>query len=229
MGELLDLLPINTPATYAGRLDPLAQGVCIMLSGPDRHRKQEFLDLDKEYIVEMVFGISTDTLDPLGIITRQSNQSMVTEQNILAALPDFMPSYFQQPPRFSSIPIDGQPSFSHAKKKTGKAPDARLVQIPSIEFLGLRQISLADLAHDSLRRTKSVQGEFRQPEIKASWRKVTANSSPELSVCKLRVTCGSGTYMRSLARDLGMKLDTPALAMRITRTRVGHFTLPFAE
>ncbi len=228
MGELLKSLPINTPATYAGRLDPLATGVCIVLSGSDRHHKQEFLDLDKEYIVEIVFGIGTDTLDPLGIITA-INPKSITAENIQAHFLSLTPRYSQQPPRYSSIPIDGQPSFSHAKKKTNKAPNARLVQISKIELLAMHQLSTTNLVHESLERIGQVKGDFRQEEIKKSWKEMIKNLAPELSVCKLRVTCGSGTYMRSLARDLGMKLDTPALALRITRTRVGQFSLPFAE
>jgi tRNA pseudouridine55 synthase len=41
----------------------------------------------------------------------------------------------------------------------------------------------------------------------------------------LRVHCGSGTYIRSLAHDLGQKLGTGALLSRLTRTRVGNFLL----
>jgi tRNA pseudouridine55 synthase len=42
---------------------------------------------------------------------------------------------------------------------------------------------------------------------------------------RLRITCGKGTYIRSLARDLGSALGTIAMCSRLTRTRVGGFTI----
>jgi tRNA U55 pseudouridine synthase TruB len=53
--------------TYAGRLDPLAEGVLLVLAGEAVHRKEEFLNLKKEYEVEVLFGVGTDTFDVLGI------------------------------------------------------------------------------------------------------------------------------------------------------------------
>ncbi|MEI7513657.1 MAG: hypothetical protein WCJ74_03505, partial [bacterium] len=57
----------NVPMTYAGRLDPLAEGVLLVLTGKEVHRKEEFLNLRKEYEVEVLFGFETDTFDVLGL------------------------------------------------------------------------------------------------------------------------------------------------------------------
>jgi tRNA pseudouridine55 synthase len=45
---------------------------------------------------------------------------------------------------------------------------------------------------------------------------------PELQI---RVKCGSGTYIRSLARDIGEKLETGAYLKALTRTAVGDFAI----
>lgn len=45
---------------------------------------------------------------------------------------------------------------------------------------------------------------------------------PEL---QLRILCGSGTYVRSLGRDLAQALGTQAVMSRLCRTRVGQFRL----
>jgi tRNA pseudouridine55 synthase len=42
---------------------------------------------------------------------------------------------------------------------------------------------------------------------------------------RLRVDCGRGTYIRSLARDIGEKLDTGGYLTQLCRTRVGVFTM----
>ena len=44
----------------------------------------------------------------------------------------------------------------------------------------------------------------------------------------LRVVCGPGVYIRSLARDLGEVLQTGAFLSDLKRTRVGQFTIETA-
>ncbi len=48
------------------------------------------------------------------------------------------------------------------------------------------------------------------------------DASKQLTV---RVVCGKGTYIRSLARDLGRALDTGAFLTALRRTRVGDFNV----
>lgn len=42
---------------------------------------------------------------------------------------------------------------------------------------------------------------------------------------RLEVECGSGTYMRSLGRDIGLALGTHALMVGLERTRIGDFRI----
>lgn len=48
---------------------------------------------------------------------------------------------------------------------------------------------------------------------------------PVLDV-NVRISCSSGTYIRALARDLGMTLGVGGYLTRLRRTRVGRFALP---
>ncbi len=45
---------------------------------------------------------------------------------------------------------------------------------------------------------------------------------PELSI---EITCGKGTYIRSLARDIGLALGTGGMLRSLRRTRVGPYTI----
>ncbi|MEK7120642.1 MAG: hypothetical protein AAB840_00955, partial [Patescibacteria group bacterium] len=56
----------NKKMTYAGRLDPMAEGVLIILTDEDVHIKDNFLRLDKEYEFEVLWAVSSDTHDILG-------------------------------------------------------------------------------------------------------------------------------------------------------------------
>lgn len=52
--------------------------------------------------------------------------------------------------------------------------------------------------------------------------------SPDSDTARFRVTCGKGTYVRSLARDLAVALGTVGHVTELRRTRVGKFTLESA-
>lgn len=49
--------------------------------------------------------------------------------------------------------------------------------------------------------------------------------SCDLPVIEIKVTCGKGTYIRALARDIGFALDSGAHLTALKRTKVGAFGL----
>jgi tRNA pseudouridine55 synthase len=46
-----------------------------------------------------------------------------------------------------------------------------------------------------------------------------------LPVIKVRIVCSKGTYIRALARDIGVALQSGAHLIALERTRIGHVTL----
>lgn len=46
-----------------------------------------------------------------------------------------------------------------------------------------------------------------------------------MPVCRLKVTCGKGTYIRSLANDLGLALSSRAHLSALRRTETGQFSV----
>ncbi len=74
-------------------------------------------------------------------------------------------------------------------------------------------------AHDLARKGKEVAIAPRTVRIDAI--RVLAYAWPWLHV---EVDCGKGTYIRSIARDLGEKLGCGGLVQTLRRTRVGPFT-----
>ncbi len=62
---------------HAGTLDPLAEGVLIILTDKDTKKQKEFLNKEKTYITDIGFGIYTDTYDlefiPEVVITSEDN------------------------------------------------------------------------------------------------------------------------------------------------------------
>jgi tRNA pseudouridine55 synthase len=74
-------------------------------------------------------------------------------------------------------------------------------------------------AHDLARQGKDVPLAARPVRIDAV--RVTGYEWPFLDI---EVDCGKGTYIRSIARDLGAKLGVGGLVQTLRRTRVGPFT-----
>ena len=89
------------------------------------------------------------------------------------------------------------------------------VEIYLIERLGEREISGQDLSRQAIEKIRLVRGEFRQNEIIETWLKSgQVYEYEKFKVLSLRVACSSGTYMRSLAHNMG------GLALSIKRTKI---------
>lgn len=75
-------------------------------------------------------------------------------------------------------------------------------------------------AYKMARKGQEVKLEPREVEIKE-----IEILSYEYPIIKLRIVCGKGVYIRSLARDLGEKLGTGGYIKSLVRTRVGEFRI----
>jgi tRNA pseudouridine55 synthase len=106
-------------------------------------------------------------------------------------------------------------------------PERRAVEGALAEFVGeIAQVppaySAAKVtgrrAYDLARQGEAVALEARRVRIDGI--DVLAYAYPQLEI---EVRCGKGTYIRSLARDLGERLGCGALIATLRRTRVGPF------
>lgn len=66
--QVLRSLSPTMKRSYAGRLDPLAHGVLIVLEGKHTLKQEEYQHHDKTYIFEYILGIHTDSYDLLGMV-----------------------------------------------------------------------------------------------------------------------------------------------------------------
>lgn len=206
------------PVTYAGRLDPMAEGVLLLLSGDDVHKKDDYLHLDKEYEIDVVLGLVTDTGDLLGLPT---TGTVPDEKNISETILSFIGTHEQSYPIFSSRTVAGKQLHEYGREGTHVELPSHLVTIQNIEIISHDQIAFADLADQAIRATENIIGDFRQSLIAGAWKNI--QQEVLLPRYMLRVTCSSGTYMRQLAIDIGKRLNAVACTSRIVRTRVGKY------
>ncbi len=217
----------SIPLSYAGRLDPLAEGVLLVLVGEGNKERERYLNLPKTYEYELVFGIETDTHDVLGI-PRVRDMSMVEGKAVEEWLQGTKGDIVQTYPAFSSKPFKGMPLFMHAKAGTvsnDELPE-HSVTVYSHTLIDMSVVGGDMILSKALHATGMVSGEFRQNLIAEKWNELApVISHKNFSIARIQLTCGSGTYVRAFARDIGEALGVGAFAFRIVRTAVGEYTV----
>jgi len=235
---------IYEKVTYAGRLDPMASGLLLVLSGDDVHKKDSMLEHTKTYEFTILLGAATDTGDILGKVVEVASAEILSESKYKKVIESFKKTYKQPYPLYSSKTVDGKPLWTYARE--GVKPDVvptHSVTISRCVLNNVETISSVDLLEQILSRIEPVVGDFRQEEILKLWRSFfdgeissspygrgrpgggTSINSRGFVLLSCTADVSSGTYIRQLAVDIGAKLGIPALAYNIVRTQVGPYTI----
>lgn len=180
---------------HTGTLDPFATGVMTVLVGKAT-RLAQFLDKDvKEYEAVMRLGFETDTGDRTGV-----------------------PS-----PGFR-VPSSKQMSGVHIENVL-KEFRGEIEQVPPMysakKVEGRKLYELARAGKEIERKPITIN--IYELEL----RNGGSRSDSELGTwnLELRVLCSAGTYIRTLAGDIGRRLGTGAHLEELRRTRSGKFML----
>jgi tRNA pseudouridine55 synthase len=209
-------IPIKTPMTYAGRLDPAAEGILLILVGDECKKKEEYLGLDKEYQIEVLFGAETDTQDSLGIIKRinvENVQRVPGRKDPEIDYKKYVGKFTQEYPTYSSKMI--------AVKEFPDEVPTKDVEIYSIKKLHEYEVTGHEAAVHALEIVEKVDGNFRQQDIGEEWFAFGQEfGNFPFKVVTLLVKCSSGTYMRSLAERMGKDAGNGAFAYSIKRTAI---------
>lgn len=211
---------------YAGRLDPMAHGVMIYLVGDETKQRDRFQKMTKVYKTKIIFGIETDTYDPMGIITKTTKNISIDDiKNVAFKYSNEIQGLrLQKYPPFSYPKINGEPMYKLAREGRLKKEDIpeKEIFIYSSQFTNFRKENINTLVDDITAKVAKVDGDFRQQEIKSDWKNL---SDFEVVIADAKFEVSSGTYIRSLAHEVGLMAKTGALAYDILRTRVGDYEL----
>ena len=218
--------------TYAGRLDPMASGLLLVLAGEKVKNQEKYLKLDKEYEFEVLFGFATDTYDILGKIlsskiSRLRNGQVTNigrlEKNIKANLKFFRGKWKQKYPLYSSKTVKGKQLWQYGRENLEPEIPEREVMVKKLQLSGVKTITSQKLLQNIEKRVAKVSGDFRQKEILKTWRQNLNVQHSALNIASFKIKCSSGTYVRGIADLLGAKMSVPALAFSIKRTKIGKF------
>ena len=229
----------DVSASYAGRLDPMASGRLLVLLGEECKRQKEYTKLDKEYEIEVLLDVGSDTGDALGLVEYADKKTPVDNfSRIDEILKAEEGSHVRPYPHYSSKTVKGKPLFLYALEGMLGSIEVptHTEHIYKIEFGGLTSLPAVKLSQrietflaktpTSNEPSKALGADFRIDAVRASWETLLKESGDrDFVILSLRVTCASGTYMRSLAPRIGEALATRALALSIHRTKIGTRTI----
>ena len=167
---------------HAGTLDPFAEGILVVCTGKMTKKVSSIMEMEKEYVVDIILGKRTDTLDSTGKITAIKKCPSLNGKIIDKVLNQFIGEIDQIPPMFSALKHKGKRMYSLARKGIKIKQNPRKIIIHNIELLSYKD-----------------------------------------NFMSIKVICGKGTYIRSLARDIGHKLNTEGYVDSLVRSRVGSF------
>ncbi len=171
-------------AGHYGTLDVLGEGLLPVALGKGTKLFEYFLKKDKVYKTTFKFGETSATLDLEGEIT-EKNDVIVSQEDIIKILPDFIGKISQMPPQFSAKKVNGKKAYELARK--GKEVELKPKEIEIYSIKLLKQV--------------------------------------DVNTFEFEIWCSSGTFIRSICRDLATKLGTFGIMYNILRTKCGIFNL----
>lgn len=189
-------------AGHIGTLDPMAKGLLPVLVGNTCKLSKYLMEHDKTYLVEMKFGYNTETLDIEGKILEEDihfRENNIVDNEffdmIIMAMKKELGTKKQIPPIYSAKKLNGKKLYEIARKDKEKAIEMAKEKAKEIIIYNMYDISLKEL-----------------------W-----DNDPKDIVLSFKVECSSGTYIRSLVRDIAENMGTIAIMTDLRRISVGNY------
>lgn len=184
---------------HAGTLDPMATGLLLLGINHSTRLLTFLVGLDKEYVATIRLGSSTSTDDAEGEVVETADQETLDALipiDVERAIGNLRGIIQQVPSSVSAIKVKGKRAYALARAGETVELAARTVTISAFEILDM-----------------SLTSEHTFDGPREHW---------DVSV---RVKCSSGTYIRALARDLGVALGVGGHLTQLRRTRIGPFSV----
>jgi len=225
----------HTKIGYAGRLDPLAHGVLLLMIGEETKKRETYLALQKSYEFQTIFGLQTDTYDILGLLNETKQKTSPKNVNLIVNtfVNKHLGKQVQFYPPYSSKTVEGKPLFWWARNgKLSKIEiPTREIEIVEFKVSSIDEITNKELKPLVYKSIHSVIGDFRQKEIENRWNIYFSQSNSKEVMPKItfKITCSSGTYIRELVNQMGREVGCGAIAIDILRSAVGNYSLVEAQ
>jgi tRNA pseudouridine55 synthase len=121
---------------HAGTLDPLAQGVLLVLFGQGT-KLSSYLMGQKTYRGVLRLGETTDTWDSQGRVVDTKPWEDISEDAVKAAILDWKNLQEQEVPPYSAAKHEGQPLYKLSRQGRETPVKIKRIEIFSVEFISV--------------------------------------------------------------------------------------------
>ncbi len=210
---------------HTGTLDPFATGLLILLSGKMTKKSNEFLKLDKVYDATLRLGYTSTTGDPEGKITEYVGSQ--ASGNTLSR------SIFGDGPNTERPSPVTTGARERSEKDVFLTPDNNDIKLVLSKFTGEIKQTPPKFSAIKINGQRAYKLARENKDFEIPSRLVTIYNIEILSYTypelKIRVHCSSGTYIRTLAEDIGETLGTGAYLTALRRLKIGNYDITNAE
>ena len=206
---------------HTGTLDPSAEGLLPICFGEATKFASFLLEGKKEYIASIQLGITTDSYDLTGTIIAKSIVN-INLSDIKSTLDKFKGESKQLPPIYSALKHNGKPLYQYVrtnKNVSNNNPDL-ITQTTLLKDDQAQYESQTVLQNIAI--TEILQSKIRYVTIYELELMSYCNNTNLLT---LRVLCSKGTYIRTLAEDIGNLLGCGASLIALRRTKTNKFQI----
>ena len=213
---------------HAGTLDPLATGLLLICVGKANKSIDQLQQGEKVYTGTMVLGATTPCYDLERAVDQYYPYEHITRLLIEQTLPQFMGTIEQVPPMFSAVKIDGQRAYQYARLNPNENSEKQEEQPqPTAKQVNVYEFEITDFRPG---KPMPAAAEVQQPEAVGPtghhlYDHPLGTVPDHLPQLDFRIRCGKGTYIRSIARDLGLALGSGAFLSALRRERVGEYSI----
>jgi len=119
---------------HTGTLDPEAEGVLPVCLGSGTKLCDMLTDKKKEYVAELLLGVTTDTQDMTGTVLEEKEVN-ITSERAKEVMNSFVGEISQIPPMYSACKVNGKRLYELAREGKEVERKARPVTIYELEIL----------------------------------------------------------------------------------------------
>ena len=128
---------------HTGTLDPIAEGVLVVLVGAATKYQHPLQAQRKVYETVIQLGTQTDTGDAWGKVLRTAPVPALEARRLEEILRSFVGRITQTPPAFSAVKVQGRPLYWWTRRGTPKVAQPRTVEILALDLLEWSGTTLA--------------------------------------------------------------------------------------
>ncbi len=235
---------------HGGTLDPLATGLLVLATGKETKNLSGILAMPKTYQAEFILGATTPSLDTEFYPKELNDCEKINTDSILEVINEkFLGEISQRPPLFSAVKINGERAYKLARKGKNQESDNKPEEKPikiyrfatnSFEYLDINDLYERHFDYNPYskpfednifekKKRRLDDPDFWNDKEKIGKLVEERNFPGKVILLKAEITCSSGTYIRSLARDLGGSLQIHGYLLSLQRTSIGNYNLQNAQ